>query len=1516
MFPENRTGAATTATAAEDAMQQLRKLSKAQTMLVECNRALARSTEEQGLFEAVCRILAGSGSYTVAWIGIVEHDAHSTIRPAAHVNAMGLDFSTARVSWADNEFGRGPAGRAIRSGTPQVARNVATDPNFAPWRSQTHKLRLKAALALPVRVDGGVAALLSVNSDQDGAFDSDEIALLAGLAEDIGFGVSGLRARQAQRLAEQALRDSEARYRALTTLSADHFWELDANHRVVRIESYGGERVSEIPQSILHKPRWEAGFVNMTEADWQAHRATLDAKAPFRDLLLKWIHSTGEAVWLSLSGHAAYDAAGRFIGYRGLSSNVTERVRSEALQKMEHEVSRVLAESESTAVSLRQVMQVMCETLDWDCGRYFQVQPDGATMRLAEHWARDDPEVARYIEYSRDLTFTPGKGLSGRAWQSREPVWSTDKSTDSRMMRTGMPAFGGRGGFVLPVISGGEVLGVISLSCEVIREPDERLLRAVRVVGAQIGQFLGRKQAEEEMRRFRVAMDNSADMIVLIERESMRFVDVNATVCKLLGYSREEMLALGPHDILPLGRDALERAYDQLIADGSVIGSMKSHYRRKDGTLLPFESTRHVLQSGGKHLIAAISRDVSERMAADEALRRSEANFRSLIEQASDGIFVATPDGRLILANSRYCEMVGYEQEELLRLHVADTYPEEEQAQTVQRLATQDKVDARVFERRMRRKDGTLFPVEVSVRQNDEGLRHGIVRDITGRHRAQKVLQLEHAVARSLAEADNVATGLRAVLRSVCESEGWECGRYFALDEAARVLRFTEGWCTDDPVLADFMAGSIGLDSPWGVGLIGSVWQAGEPLWVPDCSLDARSRRGPDTIGLGVHGAFLFPVRFDDNIVGVFCFISREVRQPDERLLKAVEVIGNQIGQFLGRKVAEQRIREQALWQRLIADFSQHTLANLDMNLVCRQALELVSTTLRVERAEILRLDETHRQLVCMGAVGWPADWPGYQGTPLVEGGAVEQLLARRAPLVLEDYAEHPRYKTIFAERRGLGSGIQMPIKSATGVFGLFNVHMLHRRRFNEGEVSFLESISNVLAVAIERSSAQDKLAYLAQFDSLTGLPNRHLFHDRLAQSIAHAKRTESTMAVLFIDLDRFKMVNDTLGHAAGDKLLREAARRLSACVRSSDTVGRLGGDEFAATLLDLNKPGDAGLVGQKIIDALAQPFQLDGREAYVSASVGITLYPADSEDAAALIMNADSAMYRAKEQGRSNYQYFTREMNERALQRASMETQLRRALERNEYVLHYQPRVGLKNGAISGFEALLRWNHPERGLVSPVEFIPVLEDTGLIIPVGEWVLRAACLQIVEWRKAGLPTPPIAVNLSARQFQQKDLEASVSRVLHETGVDASLIQFEITESLLMNDPDSAARTLRALSDSGVKLSVDDFGTGYSSLSYLKRFPLDALKIDRTFVRDITADTDDAAITLAIINLAHTLGLEVVAEGVETRAQLEFLALHGCDEMQGFYFSKAVPAGECAVMLSESRRLDLDAVART
>jgi diguanylate cyclase (GGDEF)-like protein/PAS domain S-box-containing protein len=437
-----------------------------------------------------------------------------------------------------------------------------------------------------------------------------------------------------------------------------------------------------------------------------------------------------------------------------------------------------------------------------------------------------------------------------------------------------------------------------------------------------------------------------------------------------------------------------------------------------------------------------------------------------------------------------------------------------------------------------------------------------------------------------------------------------------------------------------------------------------------------------------------------------------------------------------------------------------------------------------------------------------------------------------------------------------------------------------------------------------ERTYAEEQIKHLAYHDALTNLPNRLLFKDRVTVALSHAQRDNSRLAVLFLDLDRFKVINDSLGHNIGDQLLQAVAARVHACVRDSDTLARLGGDEFTLLLPNLIRSDDAAPVAEKILDAIRQPFHIEGRDFYITTSIGISLYPEDGSDAESLIKNADTAMYQAKEQGRDNYQLFNAYVNARALQRITIEHGLRRALATEELQVHYQPIYDFRSGRISGMEALLRWTHPELGPIPPSVFIPLAESTGAMVPIGTWVLRTACAQAKEWHDSGFRSLSLAVNLSVTQLHQGDLVERVKQILEETGVPPRLLELEITESSAMQSPETSIRTLYDLKKLGIRISLDDFGTGHSSLSYLKRFPIDTLKIDQSFVRDINSDPDTAAIVTAIIAMAHSLRLKVIAEGVELTEQANFLRRYGCDQMQGYLVKPPVPADEFVAILEQ------------
>ena len=441
-----------------------------------------------------------------------------------------------------------------------------------------------------------------------------------------------------------------------------------------------------------------------------------------------------------------------------------------------------------------------------------------------------------------------------------------------------------------------------------------------------------------------------------------------------------------------------------------------------------------------------------------------------------------------------------------------------------------------------------------------------------------------------------------------------------------------------------------------------------------------------------------------------------------------------------------------------------------------------------------------------------------------------------------------------------------------------------------------------------ERKHSQEQLEYQANFDGLTGLPNRNLLGDRIRQAMLISLRSRQEVAVLVLDLDNFKLINNTLGHEQGDALLKMVAERLRGSVRSGDTVAHQGGDEFTIVISADALTENAALIAGKILETIARPFAVNGCELVITGSIGISVFPKDGDDVQLLVRNAETAMYRAKEQGRNTCQFYTGEMNARSEARVALEHELRRALERKEFLVYYQPKVSLRTGRITGMEALVRWNSPDRGMVGPDTFIPLAEETGLIVPLGAWVLRTACAQNKAWQDAGLPALTVAVNLSPRQFRQQNIAVLIEDALTGAGLNPRFLELEITESMVMRDADRVAALLGDLKRLGVSLSMDDFGTGYSSLSYLKRFPFDKLKIDKSFVRDITCDPDNAAIAKAIIAMAHSIHLKVIAEGVETQGQLEYLRSHGCDEMQGYYFSRPVPALDFESLLRERRQL--------
>ncbi len=602
------------------------------------------------------------------------------------------------------------------------------------------------------------------------------------------------------------------------------------------------------------------------------------------------------------------------------------------------------------------------------------------------------------------------------------------------------------------------------------------------------------------------------------------------------------------------------------------------------------------------------------------------------------------------------------------------------------------------------------------------------------------------------------------------------------------------------------------------------------------------------------------------------------------------------------RKLAEAMREGQAQILEMIATSAplEHVLEHLvdlvDSQLTgaCGAVLLYGANGPRLRRGEAPSLAEAYAKAID-GVDAGPNDGSGGAG------------VFRREAVIVAEAVHDPLWEKYcgLAAAHGYPSCRETPIKSHEGaVLGTFALYSAKEGAPTEAETRLIDVATRIASIAIQRKRAEDRIHFMANHDALTGLPNRTLLKDRLSQALLYAQRYDRWATVVFIDLDNFKVINDSLGHNAGDELLKTVASRMVDCVRATDTVVRLGGDEFVVLLLDQPKDIDAiSATIQKLASAVAEPVNLDGHELRITTSMGIANYPCDGADADTLLANADAAMYRVKEAGRDNFRFYTPELNTKVHEKFLLQEQLRNAVARSEFVLFYQPQVDLRSGRLFAVEALIRWKHPSLGLVAPIKFIPLAEETGLIVPMGEWALREACRQNKAWQEAGLPFINVSVNVSARQFSDKNLFAKVVNALQDSGLEARYLELELTESLIMQDVPQAIAAMKQLQGLGVQLSIDDFGTGYSSLSALKTFPVARLKIDRSFISSLPVNEHDKAVASAVISLGQRLNLRVIAEGVETDEQVTFLRAHYCDEMQGYHFSKPVPAEAITEMLA-------------
>ncbi|MEX1197838.1 MAG: EAL domain-containing protein [Pseudohongiellaceae bacterium] len=598
-------------------------------------------------------------------------------------------------------------------------------------------------------------------------------------------------------------------------------------------------------------------------------------------------------------------------------------------------------------------------------------------------------------------------------------------------------------------------------------------------------------------------------------------------------------------------------------------------------------------------------------------------------------------------------------------------------------------------------------------------------------------------------------------------------------------------------------------------------------------------------------------------------------------------------------KQTERTLATRAHQQVLVAGFGRSVLATADIVRACHEAATIMADGLGVGHSKVLLYDEPSRTCTITAGVGWSPEWIGRKiHRSDWSYSQTDHVLDSQEAVIIENFRHETRFSpSPLLVQHNIISGINVVIQGVEGPLGILGAYAREPRHFSTDDVGFLQSLANTLGTAIERQRTDERITHMAHHDALTNLPNRFLLADRLGVALAEARRHGWHLAVMFLDLDRFKNANDVYGHAFGDRILQEVADRLTASLRAMDTVSRQGGDEFVVLLPALRNDQEAQQVAQKLLATFVPPFQVDGTEVVLSGSIGIACFPTNGEDTETLLRNADAAMYVAKENGRNRYQLYAADMHARTIEHLMLEGDLRRAVEKDQLYLEYQPQLDLATGGLIGIEALVRWQHPEHGLISPARFIPIAEESGQIVAIGTWILEKACRQHARWIAEGLEVGTIAVNVSAYQFGQPDFDRVVDAVLKRTGLGAERLELELTESVVMQGTNLALDKLDRLHALGVRLAIDDFGTGYSSLSYLKQFPLYRLKIDQSFTAGLPEDRESLAIAEAIIHLGHSLGLDVLAEGIETADQQDQLRALGCNAGQGYLYAEPLAADD-------------------
>jgi diguanylate cyclase (GGDEF)-like protein/PAS domain S-box-containing protein len=1309
---------------------------------------------------------------------------------------------------------------------------------------------------VPLRANGRTVAVLTLCTSSNRSPDEGELEQLQVLADDAAYAIS----RLPKNGRESLMRGAERGLRETVEHAGVGITRIDANGKFVDVNQKFCEMLGYTRDELIGRATRDFTLPEDYGPGAAFRAAALSGQATISSAEKRYIHKNGNRIWVRRTMSPDYDDDGTVRGAISVVEDITDHKKAEEAVRHERTLLRTIIDAVPHYIYVKDGRG--CYTLAnkaWlDARGLTAEEVQGKTVHDVFPTA-----VAKDMEAQDEPVLAGGRSLI----DVEQHMLLADTHRRTNIARWSLTT-------KVPLRDpAGNILGLVGISRDIT----------------------ARKRAENALReyveRFELAARATSDVIWDwdLKAGTLWWGEGMETVFHYRRNQLEKTIESWTSRMHPSECAAIEAGVQRAIDDGATSWSADYRFRRADGVYVDVYDRAYIMRDehGNAMRLVGAMMDISERKRAEESLRRERALLRTIIDALPDYIYVKDREGRYQLANTAWCTARRIRPEELLGKTVFDVFP----ASVAQRLHQQDEAVLQhgvpLLEHEqpillMNGEGATEAPgwssaTKVPMRDHEGNIVGvvGISRDVTARRRMERERAMEHVVARVLSESRSVGETMPRLMRTICEAMGWAYGAWWIWDPALSNLRRAEWWCELEPNFEDSDRSYwIELGPQQSGGLVRRAWLEGRPTWLSDISQVSTFRRKASCLKFGFRSAYAFPILAHDERVGVVEFFGRDIREPDDALLQVTGAIANQIGQFIRRKQAEESLQESEQQLRAMFENAEVGIAVTGLNMRYLRVNDKFCSIVGYAREELLQMLTSDVNL----------------------DENVDQMVKTRRQMVSARLVSTTTEKQLVRKDRTL-VWVSMAVSLVRGSDASPRYFM-----------AVIQDISESKKAAAALKESEEQFRQLAHYDSLTKLPNRALFYDRLTQSLAHAQRNNWILAVLFIDVDRFKHVNDTFGHAAGDQLLKQVSQRLSGCVRGGDAVGRLSGDEFAVVLSRLATIEDAATVAKKIVGVLNQPFQLEGAELFVTASIGITVFPSDSTEKDTLIRNADVAMYRAKDRGRNNFQFYTPEMNRRTREMLSMEGDLRRALDRDEFVLHFQPKVSLQTGRITGVEALLRWRHPQRGLVPPGEFIPLLEETGLIVQAGEWVVRAVCRQLKQWAHDGLRPVSVAINLSARQFLAPDLAQNIRLVLEEHGISAELLEVEITESSVMTNAEEAARTLEYLESLGVRTAIDDFGTGYSSFNYLKRFPLRAIKVDRSFVRDITTDPDDAAITQAVISMAHSLGLKVIAEGVETEAQLAFLLRYACDEVQGFLFSRPVTGEQCGKLIADESHI--------